>query len=156
MTSTGRSRRSLCLLPGRAARTTGPRWCPPSISAAKLLPYLCENQHFLGDSLRCKVLWLSQPSPTHQYFWSELIITMNVRVDCMPSPQSCPVLWDTLDCSPPGSSVHGILPARMFKWVAISSSRGSSRPRDRTRVSCISCLAGGFFTPEPPVKVAIV
>ena len=47
-----------------------------------------------------------------------------------------------MDCSPPGSSVHGILRARTLEWVAISSSRGPSRPRDWTQVSCIT---GGFF-----------
>ena len=45
--------------------------------------------------------------------------------------------------SPPGSSVHGILQARILKWVAISTSRGSFQPRDRSQVSCI---AGKFFT----------
>ena len=57
--------------------------------------------------------------------------------------QSCPILWDPMDCSPPGSSVHGILQARILESVAISFSRGSSRPRDWTWVSCI---AGRFFT----------
>ena len=42
-----------------------------------------------------------------------------------------------MDCSLPGSSLHGILQARVLEWVAISFSRGSARPRDRTRVSCI-------------------
>ena len=56
--------------------------------------------------------------------------------------QSCPTLCDPVDCSPPGSSVHGILQARILEgvleWVAISFSRaGSSRPRDQTPVSCI-------------------
>ena len=51
--------------------------------------------------------------------------------------QSCPTLWDPIDCSLPGSSVHGILQARVLEWVAISFSRGSSRPRDRSRVSWI-------------------
>ena len=46
-------------------------------------------------------------------------------------------LCDPTDCSPPGSSVHGIFQARMLEWVAISSSRGPSQPRDRTHVSCI-------------------
>ena len=41
-------------------------------------------------------------------------------------------------------------PGRILEWVAISSSRGSSQPRDRTQISCISCIAGGFFTIEPP------
>ena len=49
--------------------------------------------------------------------------------------QSCPTLCDPMDCSPPGSSVHGILQARILEWVAISSSRGSSRPKDQTPVS---------------------
>ena len=57
--------------------------------------------------------------------------------------QSCPILCDLMDCCPPGSSVHGILQARILEWVAIPSSRGSSRPRDWTQVSC---TAGRFFT----------
>ena len=52
--------------------------------------------------------------------------------------QSCPTLCDPMDCSPPGSSVHGILQARILEWVAISFSRGSSWPRDQTRVSYIA------------------
>ena len=44
--------------------------------------------------------------------------------------QSCLTLCDPMDCSPPGSSVHGILQARILEWVAISFSRGSSQPRD--------------------------
>ena len=52
--------------------------------------------------------------------------------------QSCPTLCHPVDCSPPGSSMHGILQAGILKWVAISFSRGSSRPRDRTQVSCIA------------------
>ena len=51
-----------------------------------------------------------------------------------------------MDCSPPGSSVHGILQARILEWVAISFSRRSSRPKDQSRIFCISCLAGRFFT----------
>ena len=51
--------------------------------------------------------------------------------------QSCPTLCDPVDCSLPGSSVHQILQARILEWVAISFSRGSSQPRDRTQVSRI-------------------
>ena len=57
-----------------------------------------------------------------------------------------------MDHSPPGSSVHGILQARILEWVAMPSSRGSSQPRNQTHVSCVSCIAGGFFTAEPPGK----
>ena len=53
--------------------------------------------------------------------------------------QSCPTLSDPMYCSPPGSSVHGVLQARMLEWGAVPSSRGSSRPRDRARVSHIVC-----------------
>ena len=51
-----------------------------------------------------------------------------------------------MDCSPPDSSVHGILQARILQWVAIFSSRGSSQPRDQICISHVSCIAGRFFT----------
>ena len=54
--------------------------------------------------------------------------------------QLCPTLWDLMDCGLPGSSVCGIFQARILEWVAISSSRGSSRPRDWTRVSWVFCI----------------
>ena len=57
--------------------------------------------------------------------------------------QLSPTLYNPMDCSLPGSSVHGILQARILEWVAISFSRGSSWSRDRTQVSHI---AGRFFT----------
>ena len=63
--------------------------------------------------------------------------------------QSCPTLCNPVDCSQPGSSVHGSFPLRILEWVTISFSRGSSRPRDRT---CVSCLADRLFTTEPPGK----
>ena len=59
------------------------------------------------------------------------------------SLHSCPALWDTTDCSLPGSSVHGTFQARILQWIAISFSRGSSWPRNRTGISCI---ASGFLT----------
>ena len=66
---------------------------------------------------------------------------------CMLSLQLCSTLCDPVDCSPLGSSVHGISQARILEWVAMPSSRGSSQPRDWTQVSCI---AGRFFTTEVP------
>ena len=53
------------------------------------------------------------------------------------SLQLCTTLWDPSDCSPLGSSACRILQARILEWVAMPSSRGCSRSRDRTRVSCI-------------------
>ena len=64
--------------------------------------------------------------------------------------QSCPALCDPVDCSPPGSSVHGILQARILEWVALPSSRGSSQPRDQKPRS--PALWGDSFPSEPPEK----
>ena len=73
--------------------------------------------------------------PGRLYPWSE--------VNWSEVAQSCPTLCDPMDCSLSGSSVHGIFQARVLEWVAISFSRGSSQPRDRTWVSHI---AGRCFT----------
>ena len=62
--------------------------------------------------------------------------------------QLCPALCDPMDCSPPGSSVYGILQVRILQCVA-NSSMASSQHRDG---SGISCIAGGFFTAEPSGK----
>jgi len=68
--------------------------------------------------------------------WATVLIYMLVT-------QLCLTLCDLLDCSPPGSSVHEILQARILEWIAFPFSRGASQSRDRTQVSHI---AGGFFT----------
>ena len=60
--------------------------------------------------------------------------------------QSCPILCNSVDNSLPGSSVHEILQARILGWVAISSSRGSSRPRDQPTSLAAPALAGRLFT----------
>ena len=65
------------------------------------------------------------------------------RPSCCLVAKSCLTLCGPVDCSPTGSSVHRISQARIPEWIAISFSRGSSRFRDWTRVSCIT---GGFFT----------
>ena len=62
---------------------------------------------------------------------------------CVFVSHSAMSVCDLTDCSPPGSSVHGILQARILEWIAMHFSRGSSQPRDRTHISCIAC---GFFT----------
>ena len=52
-----------------------------------------------------------------------------------------------MDCSPTGSSIHGISQARILEWVAIPFSRGSSQPRDWTHVSCVSCISRQIILP---------
>ena len=57
-----------------------------------------------------------------------------------------------MDYSLPGSSVYGILQARIMEWISMPFFGGSTQPRDWTHVSCASCLADGLFTAEPPEK----
>ena len=65
------------------------------------------------------------------------------------SLQSSPTLCDTMDCSLPGSSAHGILQARTLEWVAAAPfSRGASQPRDETSASCI----GRQWSPGVPIS----
>ena len=80
------------------------------------------------------------------YLSSQLIVLWKSESEVA---QSCWTLWDPMDCSLPGSSVHGILQARILEWVAISFSRRSSQPRDWAPVSHI---VGRRFTSEPPGK----
>ena len=69
------------------------------------------------------------------------------------SLQSCPTLCDLIDCSPLSSSVCGILQARILEWVAIPSSRGSSRHRDRTYLClCLLHWQAGSLPLAPPGK----
>ena len=65
---------------------------------------------------------------------------------CAKLLQLCPTLCNPVDCRPSGSSVDGILQARILEWVAVPSSRGSSQPRDWTRIFMSPALAEGFFT----------
>ena len=62
------------------------------------------------------------------------------------------ILCYPMDCSPPGSPVHGISQAKILECVAPPSSRGSFQPWDRTWISCVFCTADRFFTAEPLVK----
>ena len=67
--------------------------------------------------------------------------------------ESCLTLCDPMDCSSPGSSIHGILQARILEWIAISFSRGSSQPRDQNFTFLgFPSSAGRFFTSVSPRK----
>ena len=72
--------------------------------------------------------------------WASVVMSVCVCVCvCAESLQPCSFVTP-VDCSPPGCSVCGILQAKTLEWVAMPSSRGSSRPRDGTRVSHVSCI----------------
>ena len=59
---------------------------------------------------------------------------------------SVQIFCNTMDHSLPGSCVHGILKGRILEFISISSSTGSSQPRDQTRIAYVSCIAGRYFT----------
>ena len=73
-------------------------------------------------------------------------VSMSTSFPCMKSPQSCLTLCNHIDWSPPGSSVHGILQARILEWVTIPYPRGASQPRDWTRTSYDSCVGRWVIT----------
>ena len=85
------------------------------------------------------IFWFAKSFPQQiaLLFWYS-----DPRSVCVLVSQSCSTLCDLMDYSPPSSSVHGIFQARTLEWVAISFSKGSSQPRNRTQVSC---TAGRFF-----------
>ena len=94
-----------------------------------------------------RVQWLQQRSYRSQNLRLFLSGSLQEKLTnpsvCVLSHSVMPDSCDPIDCNLPGSSVHGILQARMLEWVAISFSRGSSQPRNRTQVSY---TAGRFFT----------
>ena len=97
---------------------------------------------FHGDS--AAPCWASSCNKHKQPPYSAYSAGTHDAILCLVA-QLCLTLCDPMDCSPPGSSVHGILQARILEWIAMPSSRGPSRARDWTRISCVSCIADGFF-----------
>ena len=113
-----------------------------AMSVQKLFP---KKSHFTGPG-----------DQDLSIFWGRQFNTLqDVKMSSMASKfllgatestaQSCPTLCNPMDCSPPGSSVRGILQATILEQGSISSSGRSSQPRDRTHVSCISCIARQIF-----------
>ena len=104
--------------------------------------------HLFIHSLNSRVCWPSYGYLQQIQSW-DLVSVLKEGPVCSPNmllclvTQSCLTFCNPLNCSPPGSSVHGTFQARILEWVAISSSRRSFWPRDWTQVSCI---AGGFLT----------
>ena len=78
---------------------------------------------------------MSSHFPTHKIGNCKIFLSANIIYPSSEVAQSCPILCDPMDCSLPGSSVHGIFQERVLEWVVISFSRGSSQPMDRTQGS---------------------
>ena len=83
-----------------------------------------------GEVMRIKIV------PTSRFLWDSFRLVYDAYCCCSLVAKSCLTLCDPMDYSPPGSSVHGILQARILEWVAMPSSGGSSWPSDQTQVSC--------------------
>ena len=95
--------------------------------------YSTAEAEFLRLTISAHLLWARQPT----------LISLCVQPLPILAVHVCLLAQSPMDCSPPGSSSHGMLQARILEWVAMPSSRGSSQPRDRTQGSHIT---GGFFT----------
>ena len=105
-------------------------------------PHKSRQAHLIIITMNNIVLQFIQAQNTTCFFFVFFFFNLSeVEVKCY-SLSRVLTLCNPMDYSPPGSSVHGILQERILGWVAISLSRGSSRPRDRTWVSSI---AGRFF-----------
>ena len=133
---------------GDAIQTSHPLLCPspPAFSLSQhqgLFKWgwlFTSGGQSIGASASASVLPLNIQGWFPRIDWFDLLQFTEVA-------QPCQILWDPMDCSLPGSSIHGIFKARVLEWSAISFSRGSSQPRDRTQISGI---AGGFFTVWAP------
>ena len=122
------------------------------LSVTKPISYTNNDRFWLQVTWlwRTKIIYAHSLTPLYHDF-TNLILTLVFQKTCPERwkdsesvvSQSCPTLWDPVDCNRPGSSVPRILQARIPEWVAIPFSRRSSQPRDWTQVSRI---AGRFFT----------
>ena len=120
------------------------------------------QQHSLSFPDWCPFSHAVSPSPIHCSIFS-IVFIITRHIVCLHvclcrslffaivaySLSRVQLFGDPRDCSPPGSSVHGISQAKILGWIAISFFRPSSQPRDQTHISCI---AGGFLNTEPPGK----
>ena len=96
-----------------------------------------------SSTLAWKIPWTEEPGRLQSMRSQRIGHDWATELNWSEVAQPCPTLCNPMDCSLPGSSIHGIFQARVLEWVAISCSRGSSWPRDRTQVSHI---VGRHFT----------
>ena len=146
-----------------------------------LLILSCPQVYWSKDALKNPMPWSSQPCPVitvlmtvisnfivflTECFEDRDIPCLSPYCQCLHTPdtwqalsythmhaQLCPALCDPINCSPPGSSVHGIAQARILEWVTISCFRGIFLTQGSN--PCLAALAGGFFTTETSGKTGI-
>ena len=134
-----------------------------------LLPYLnffhfCKNWSFISLETSVPLRRFniqngysqSKQANKRQKFFSKLHTPYNRKISTVLCMHACccfsRVPWDPMDCSPPGSSAHGIIQTKILEWVAMPSSRGSSGPRDWAHVFCLGHWQVGCLTLVPPGK----
>ena len=111
-------------------------------TAIALSPGKCSGITRTKKYLTTQFYWVDTSLESSSFFFFfEVFLNLCSKL-CMhaESLQSCPTLYDPMDHSRPGSSVHGILQARILEWIALSSFRGSIRPRYQTCISYVSCI----------------
>ena len=121
---------------------------PPKLM---FLPWLCPHCSGWLQLAFYMILWYSEnqhnkyfdPCFSFEYLQESCVLCQHTwnYVPVLNFAQSCLILCNPMDHSPPSSSVHRTFQARILEWVAISYSRGYSRPRDRTCISCVSCIS---------------
>ena len=99
--------------------------------------------------------WFLDPWNGLAFIWTS-VFHLCLKLCVCSVAQLCLTLCDPMDCSPPGSHVHGIFQAIILVWVDTFYSRGSSRSRDWTHMSCLSCTGRRFFTTTPPEFIYLV
>ena len=105
-----------------------------------------EGQWVLLDVWHLGILYSDLSVSANRYETLSLKEVTSLLYSAVLSCFSCVRLLWPADCGPPGFSVHGILQTIILEWVAMPFSKGSSQARNWTRISCVSCIAGRFFT----------
>ena len=98
------------------------------------------DKQLIADRYRSDTSLITTPGPMTVSAVRRALVPSLPHSEFLLCAQSCPTLCDSMDCSLPSASVHGIFRATILEWVAISYSRGSSWPRDWTHISCVSCI----------------
>ena len=119
---------------------------PISVTLALLLPSRRPSSSCHLEDLQLPLTFLCRTTFLSTLSWPVRGKDLKKSAGCAKALQSWQILCDPRGCSPPGSSVHGILQSRILQWVAMPSSRGSSRVRDRTCISHVSYIGRRFFT----------
>ena len=116
-------------------------WCP-----LLLLPSIFPNSRDFSNESSVCIRWQKYWSLSFSISLSIEFSSVQFVLYCAKSLHSCPTLCDPMDCSPPGSSVHGILQAKIPEWVAMPSSRDLLDPGTEPASLTTFALAGRFFT----------